>query len=580
MKISRLLPVVFCLLAASSALAQTSSEPTIRGELGRKLDRFLTYTEKFPDGISGAILVARNGTILLEKGYGIADSDSEARIRHDAIWDVASITKQFTAAAILKLQMQGKLSLDDPLDKIFDDVPDNKAKVTLRQLLSHTSGIKNDGRLTGVDLFDRDETVAAILELPMSSKPGEKWAYSNLAYFLLGGIIEKVSGQSYEDYVREHLFEPAGMKDAGCIGEERIDLKRVPRGTKGTSPKFAYGPKLSWGYRAAGGVLATVRDMYNWDRALRGKKLLSDALKAELYKPRKNGYALGWFVRPDAAGRRRVFHGGSVRGLNSYYLRHLDRDLVVVVLQNVNRNNSPEFVRALVGIVNGNAAPIPPEKPGRPLAGVKAYEGTYEMSNGGLMRVWRTDVGVLIGALNQKGVLALIPHVNPRGIVPSHIKLLDERAGKILDGMKDEDSEPLRDALFGDAALPPTRASDEQVEKWIKALSGGGLESFKILGNYLTDHTTSHQTVELTFKNETKHFRFVWQGNRLRSIDPAGRMMARIGLRPAGGHAFYRKIDGSWRMLRVDFDVDGGSGEAEQVTLTGQTTVTATRRRE
>ena len=338
------------------AKAPAASAATVVGEAGAALDAYLRDAKRFPDGFSGCVLVAKDGAVLLEKAYGLANAADARPLGVDALFDWASVTKQFTAAAVLKLEMQKKLALTDPLRKHLGDLmPDKPAKRTakgepaakgeilVRHLLDHTSGIPHDADFPqSVDLFSRDAVARHVLSLPLASEPGEKWEYNNVAYFLAGALIEKASGKSYETFLRENLFEPAGMSDAGFIGDGRVDLARVPNEDRGRGEPFAYGPRLSWGYRGAGGALASVRDMLRWDQALRGDKLLSKKAKASWYEPARENYALGWKVSQGSGGTR-VQHGGAVGKLRCCYLRDLDKPLVVALASNDVPPEHPEI---------------------------------------------------------------------------------------------------------------------------------------------------------------------------------------------------------------------------------------------
>lgn len=314
----------------------------VAGEAGAKLDEFMKDAKNFPEGFNGCVLVARDGVILLAKGYGVARAEPALPMRADALWDWCSVTKQFTAAAILKLEMQKKLKLDDPLKKFFKDAPKEKANVTLRQLLNHTSGMNAaPPGWEKIDPFDRDAAVKWILAAPVASEPGKKWEYNNAAYFLLAAIIEKVADTSYEKFLREQLFEPAGMKGAGFIGDGKADHERVPLDARGTGKPFAYGPRMSWGYRGAGGALASVFDMFKWDVALRGDKILSKAARQEYYTVGLQDYALGWEVR-NAEGGRRASHSGHTGDVITYFLRQLESPLVVAIAYSYEPKTHPQ----------------------------------------------------------------------------------------------------------------------------------------------------------------------------------------------------------------------------------------------
>lgn len=307
----------------------------VTGALGKELDALCGSTTRFPQGLSGCVLVAQGGKVLLQKGYGVADASkpTPAPMPADALFDWCSVSKQFTAAAVLRLQMQKKLSIDDPIAKHFKDVPKDKAKVTIRHLLNHTSGVGTRSDFGQAEASSKEALVKWFVNGPVVAAPGEKWEYSNAAYFALAALIEMKSGRTWEKYLREELFEPAGMKAARCIGDPDLELERVPLDARGTGQAFEYGNDLTWGYRGAGGVVATVADMLAWDRALRGTKVLSEAAKRDFYTAGLSDYALGWELQ-QWAGNTAYTHSGRTGQVVTFYFRSLEPDVVVAVAFN------------------------------------------------------------------------------------------------------------------------------------------------------------------------------------------------------------------------------------------------------
>jgi len=330
---------------------------TVAGEVGALLEKSMHTTAWFPDGFCGSVLVAKGGKVLLEKSYGYANDSKQEPIRVDALWDWCSVTKQFTAAGVVKLAQGKKLSIEDPLTKIYPKAPADKGKVLLRHLLNHTSGMKG-GDFKGVSPFDRDAVVKYILEQPVVDTPGDKWEYSNQAYFLLAAIIEKVSGQPYERFMKEQVFKPAGLTSATFIGEPDCDVKRVPLDDRGKGVPFAYGTRMSWGYRGAGGVVATVRDMLLWDTALRGNKLFKELDKEKLYTVGKNNYALGWEVSKES-GKLRYEHSGHTGKVVTYYLREPESEIAVALAYSYEPTPHPKIVASNLALIarNGKAPP-------------------------------------------------------------------------------------------------------------------------------------------------------------------------------------------------------------------------------
>ncbi|HEX6813986.1 MAG TPA: serine hydrolase domain-containing protein [Planctomycetota bacterium] len=358
--------LVSCLLLAPCLPGQKpkpapkgAATATVDGKDGEALDAIVQGFDSAAGGFSGSVLVAKDGKVLLEKGYGLHDAEKKQPIAVDALWDWASVSKQFTATALLRLQEKKKLKLDDELEKFWQKAPADKKGVTVRHLLNHTSGIeagfKSEWKF---DSKQRSSFEELVLGLPMTSKPGEKFDYSNSGYAMAAALIEKLTGKTFEEYCVEEVFKPAGMKDACFIGWSQLDLDRVPKIARGAGfadrPKefrFAYGNEMTWGYRGCGGTVATTRDMLAWDRALRGGKFLSKKSLDELYAPAKGDYALGWVIRNTPHGKR-AEHSGGVLGVVTQYFRLLDRDVVVALACNYEvKDNPAKLAEQLVAAV-------------------------------------------------------------------------------------------------------------------------------------------------------------------------------------------------------------------------------------
>ncbi len=301
-------------------------------QLAARLSEALAPHEK---DLSGAVLVCKDGVPLYRAAFGMADRDGERKNTLDTLFDTGSVTKPFTATAVLKLRMQRKLALEDRLDKHFKKVPDDKAGITIHQLLSHTSGISRQYTFQGVDTTDRAASVVYLLSLPLSSKPGEKFEYSNANYFLAAAIVELASGTGFEDYCRRHLFQPAGLVDTGFTGEKGLDAKRSARRYEGGEDRgdmadYAY----SWSFRGATGVVSTAEDMIRWSDALLGDGVLDRDARAKLFEPVRDDYACGWYVMTTRGGQVKQCHSGAAAGARCYFARVEEVDAAYVILLN------------------------------------------------------------------------------------------------------------------------------------------------------------------------------------------------------------------------------------------------------
>lgn len=325
---------VLAVIAAFVCVLSVHAQDVIKPGVGETIDKMIR--SKSLGQFWGGVLVAKDGEILLAKGYGIANQDL-APMTADSLFDIASITKCFTSAAVLKLAQDGKLSLDDPLSKFFTEVPENKQLVTVRHLMTHTSGIAGGGEEAYQQGDLRDPVVAGLLKVRVSAKPGTRHQYSNVGYFLLAAIIEKVSGTTWEKYVTDAILRPAGMKSSGCCGDASFPTNLLTArmdgdwGIDGNAASWPYA--MTWGYRGAGGVVSSVVDMYAWDRALRGDSLFTAATRQTMFTPALNSYAMGWEVRETGQGRTAT-HTGGVRGYRTIMTRWLEKDACIVILTN------------------------------------------------------------------------------------------------------------------------------------------------------------------------------------------------------------------------------------------------------
>ncbi len=293
------------------------------------------------------VLVSQNGKILFEKAYGMADREHSVAAATKTRFRIGSITKQFTAAAILKLQEQGKLSVNDKLSKYFPDFP-RGSDVTLQHLLTHTSGIHS---YTDHTNFTVDATNVISPEALINSfkhefydfNPGEKWRYDNSGYVLLNCIIEKVSGASYADFLRKNFFQPLGMADTGVDDTPR-PLPHEALGYRYSNEQFSRAVSLdpSWTI-GAGNLYSTVEDLNKWNEAIFNGRVLKPASLKDAFTPAKtaenqdddsgDGYGCGWFIS-QWRGLLEISHGGYLPGFNSFLLRIPNEKFTVIVLAN------------------------------------------------------------------------------------------------------------------------------------------------------------------------------------------------------------------------------------------------------
>lgn len=292
--------------------------------------------------IAGLVLtVIQDNHQIKTKGYGIANLEWNVPVAEDTVFEIGSITKQFTAACILMLAQDGKLSVDDKINDHLKVAPANWSGITIRHLLTHTSGLKNYTVLDGFELtkhMTQEQFIKRLAVEPVVFKPGDSWSYCNSGYSLLGYIIENASGQHYWDFIRARIFQPLGMNAT----TDRNPRVIVPHRAAGYEMKN--GKPINRDYDltdifSAGAIVSTVMDMAKWNNALDGNTLLKDTSKAAWWTPTKlnNGmvknYGFGWYV-DQFEGHKNIRHSGSTSGFSSDIERFPDDHLAVITLSN------------------------------------------------------------------------------------------------------------------------------------------------------------------------------------------------------------------------------------------------------
>lgn len=507
-----------CFLEGYTSIA--CGKEIVRGELGKELDEYLTRITPF--GFSGALLVARDGEIVLNKGYGMSIRTKSVRNTAETVFSTGSITKQFTAAGIMKLEIDGKLNPNDPITKYLDDVPEDKVEITLHHLLTHTSGLVQDVGMD-YDVAHRDETVKKILDQELEFEPGERFEYTNVGYTLLAAVIEKVSGQKYEEYLNQNLFKPAGMRFTGYRMPE-WDKKVVAHWYVGETDNGIplEKPYPYWNLMGNGGILSTTEDMYKWHLALSSDAVLSADVKKKLYTPFLNDYAYGWDVLKTEHGTLIQHNGGSTLGNSAEFIRYIDADVVIILFCNQSYGEHPlsDIVRNKIeALVFGGDVALPPTVISSDVAFLRKFEGDYQLASGDRLKASVKNGALRITAQGQ-GAINLL--VFPEKSDPNLHTQLGDLSVRIFEAALKGDYRP-----FGDVLANKERRFDrvrELIDTRIRHYKDytGAIQKVKALGTLPSSYEEGaiETIVELKGERGSIFFRSIWLDGKNIGVGP------------------------------------------------------------
>ena len=311
---------IIVLLTSCKRKGTTNPENSI---LKNRIESYLNKCDE--NGVSGSILIAQEGKILYSRGLGLSDRNKNISTTKETIFTIGSITKQFTATAILKLQEEGKLSVEDSISKFFPNINQDKKNITIHQLLTHTSGIignlNNGGDFV---LIEKEDFLSQVINSPLDFYPGSKHKYSNVGYSVLAIILEKITQQSYEEYLQQTFFKKAGMANTGYL-LPKWDKTKIARPYKCEEDNGTHLEKwkttsnqVSYHLKGNGGILSTPSDLYKWYTALKENQIISKKSFDSLVYPHvitgKNSpyyYGYGWIISESKRNTKKVWHNGS-----------------------------------------------------------------------------------------------------------------------------------------------------------------------------------------------------------------------------------------------------------------------------
>jgi len=572
------LPLLFALVWMAP-LASSGNE--IKGAFGAALDRYVRELAGY--GYSGSVLVEQHGEVILDQGYGLADRARNVPFTADTLFDIASISKPFTAAAVLRLEMQGKLKVEDRLGRFFPEAPADKAAITLHQLLTHTSGLPESSGLE-YEALTRKAFLQRIFAAKLLHPPGGRFSYSNAGYSLLAAVVEVASGKPFGEYLRNEVFRPAGMLHSGFLPDApdraRLAHGYTGNGDWGTSldqPMAPDGPW--WNLRGNGGVLTTTGDLFRWHVALLGTKVLSAAEREKYETPKvPEGrapwprYAYGWSVSKSPSGHRQLAHVGGNGVFQADYRRYPDDGAMIAIASNNSDYSAIAIADEIERRLFGQAPAEPPKL--APVTPATAEElrrcaGVYALPSGEALEV-AAEPGRLVATPQGSEGMALL--AGPLGKERQRrFAERDRQVGAALTAALHGNLAPVGELLVdAEEGARRWRAALAKTEATLGPWKGATLLGTRSLGGLVVTHA------RLSFgagkKAGTRILDVVWAGPEADPLAVVGKLRPVFFL-PEGPSRFVTYDVGTGSVVRLScggkapglrFEGAGGAVEAKR----------------
>ena len=570
----------FCMLLGT--LLSTSAWPqspatVVEGELAVEIDAYLSALEGHD--FHGLALLADADRVLLRKAYGSADPSgpaaSEHPVRTDSVFTVGSITKQFTAAAIMKLVMQGRVRTDDPIHEYFEDVPEDKRAITLHHLLTHTAGLRSDFAETDFELVDREEYARRALHSQLASKPGERYRYSNSGFSLLAAVVEKVSGLTYEEFLRKELFEPAGMSETGYLAPQWAADRLLQGSLEGESwgtviERCKQAGGVQWVLLGNGGLHSTLDDMLAWHRALSGDDLFSPEIRRQMFTPHvpEGGgthYGYGWSIEQTPRGKL-ITHNGGNGIFATDYLRFADDELMFVISSNRSEASSIAASRVVRRILYGQEYQMPPAIVALEEAEYEGCVGQFATSSGAPVLVQRAGAALQLTPTDAEGFALVFA---PSPAVAARAASATERSARIVEASLLGEYEAVQAAFGGQMDIEEVARMEAEMWASLETQLGGLIDLLPLGADY--GRFGPRVVIALQCEQGTRYLRYSWEGDELVGIALLDEMPGRRFL-PESKESFVDYDIRRQTETRVHFDWEADGERAVALVFEGPET--------
>jgi len=557
--------------ALQAAAQQSPTQPPTDAQLATRVDEYMGRMASL--GYTGGVLVVRDGKTAFERSYGLANRAAGITADTATVYNLGSITKQFTAAAILRLEEMGKLRTTDTVGRFFPNAPADKRGITLHQLLTHTAGFASDYSPTDYEPTTRDEYVRRMFAATLRSRPGTTFSYANSGYSLLAAIVEVVTGKDYEIALRDLVLRPAGMLETGYKAPA-WDARRIAHGYQdgrdwGTIiDRIAMDGAPYWALRGNGGLHTTLGDIAKWDAALNDARVFTDSSRRKFMTGYVNEgpegrsqYAYGWAVMKTSRGTRLVTHNGGNGVFVAELLRFVDDRVTIFMTSTVSQNTASSAVRVVAAIVFGQPYDLPPLKSVASAASASdatAAAGTYTLADGSRLVIRAQDNRVMAEAVGQQAYQLL---ASGDTASPPNAATLNARSRTIVEALVKGDASVLYKSMGPGGPDSADMAQQESQMMEGRRERFGAFKSIDVLGTIPGPEGGLQTTVRLNFDRGGATNIYTW--------DSESKIMD-LGARP---YAPVELVAGANGELR-SFDARTGTGARFAVSAAGLTAQT------
>ena len=484
-----------------------------KAELKRKIDELVSRYSAF--GFSGTVLVGERGHVILQKGYGLANRAGNARNTAETVFPLASITKQFTATAIFRLESEAKLSTADPINKYLRGIPPGMSTITIAQLLTHSSGLSREADNVADAGATREEFVASVSRVPLQSTPGEKYEYSNAGYSLLAAIVEQVTGRTFESYLRTELFRAARLVHTGWRSE--FDSREFARGYQeqfsGAQNEVTFPPVPSWRFLGSGSLVGTVPDLFAWNEALYNNRVLTPDARQKLFTPAFNEYVNGLWMTKTQQGVAVYMSDGDFPGYQTKVAHFPAKHTTIVLALNNDAGWATLAYKSLANILFAQPYELPPAVAAIEPAALAKLSGSYALPSNSTFNVRVVDGAMFIRADGQEAVSTLA------GANRSDEELFastNAATAELVEHLKRSDFDWLKTVSEFETPIPLERLRNF----WTTMLrSKGDLNNYSIIGTTSARGGRTQTLLRFDLSNGSEYWLILWQKGKLRGWD-------------------------------------------------------------